>query len=95
MTEQLDTIEIMGGKATIYRRVAGGSFHFFFRFKKEDKTFRQSLKTKSAAEATSKAEDLVVEILAKERQGIKVISSTFGGMVDAWHEHPLRCLGRK
>ena len=87
MAEQLDTIEILGGKATIYRRVEGGSFHFFCRLKSEGKRFRQSLKTVNAVEATSKAEDLVVEILAKQRQGLKVLSSSVGEVIDIWHAH--------
>lgn len=51
-------------------------------------------KTKNASEAIGKAEYLLIEILAKEKQGVKVMSSTFRDLILTWHQEALKRLQR-
>ena len=49
--KQLDTVEIIWGKYTIYERVVGGSLDFFCRLNQGNQRFRLLLKSKNAVEA--------------------------------------------
>ena len=58
------------------------------------KRYRKSLKTTNAAEATGKAEELLIEILAKQRQGVRVVSASVGEVIDIWRDHQMERFDR-
>jgi len=81
---RLDETEVLGGKAKVYRRVPGGTFHVYLWLSRERKRLRRALNTTDLAEATQKAEQVVLDVLQRQALGQKVLAATLGEVVDAW-----------
>ncbi len=81
---RLDEVAVLGGKARVYRRVPGGTFHVYLWLSKEKKRLRKALDTADLGEATRKAEALVLDVLQRQSLGQKVLAATLGEVVDAW-----------
>ena len=75
-----------GQRATIYRRKDSGAstWHFRLYVRDEGVHYRRSLKTSDRREAVQFAEKEIISILAKQQNGLKVISPTFAEAVRAF-----------
>ena len=81
---RLDETQVLGGKAKVYRRVPGGTFHVYLWLSKEKKRFRRALDTPDLTEAVRKAEEVLLDVLKRQSLGQKVLSASLGEVVDAW-----------
>lgn len=77
-------IPILGGKGAIYQRTPGGNWSVYYWVKAEKKRLRKSLDTADLGLATRLAEQIVLESLAKEQSGQKVLSASLGQVIDQW-----------
>ena len=75
---------VLGGAGTIYQRKAEGPWYLYFWLKKERKRFRQSLETTDKPLAIRTAEQIVLDALARQQAGQKVLSATIGEVIDKW-----------
>ena len=84
VTPFYDTTEILGGKATVYRREPGGCFYWRYWIPAEKKRISKSLKTRDLGAAVQLATERTLEAMAKERTGVKVISGTLADAINAY-----------
>ena len=79
---QDDVTEVLSGKAVIFKTPnSGGRYYVRMWLPAEKKYLRKSLKTKSKAEAISKAEQEVINTLSMVNSGYRIFSVTFDEMV--------------
>lgn len=81
---RLEPIPLLGGQALLYRRVEEGSWYVYMWLKTEKKRFRKCLETSDKALAIRTAESLVLDALARQQAGQKVLSATLGEVIDKW-----------
>ena len=89
MAKQTDTIPLPGGKLIIDRRTQGRLVSLRCRPQSADKRVRRSLKTSKSVEAVGKADAMLVEMLTKQRQGIRVVSGSIGVEIELLYAHQL------
>jgi hypothetical protein len=58
--------------------------YLYFWVKAERKRFRQSLETTDKALAIRTAVQIVLDALARQQVGEKVLSASLGGVIDKW-----------
>ncbi len=74
----------MDGRASIYRREAGGNFYVELWVPSAQRQIKRSLKTPSEETARLRAMEFVLEKLATEKAGLSVFSETLADMINAW-----------
>ena len=89
-----DQTEILGGKATVYRREEGGAFYWRYWIPAEKKRISKSLKTKDLGAAVQLGTERTLDAMSKERSGVKVISGTIGDAIDAYEAKQYARLAR-
>ena len=80
----LNQTPVLGGAGTVYQRKEGGPWYLYFWVKSERKRFRQSLETTDRPLAIRTAEQLVLDALARQQVGQKVLSSSLGEVIEKW-----------
>jgi len=80
----LNQTPVLGGAGTVYQRKEGGPWYLYFWVKSERKRFRQSLETTDRPLAIRTAEQVVLDALARQQVGQKVLSSTLGEVIEKW-----------
>lgn len=80
----LNQTPVLGGAGTVYQRKEDGPWYLYFWVKAERKRFRQSLETTDRALAIRTGEQIVLDALARQQAGQKVLSSTLGEVIDKW-----------
>lgn len=75
---------VLGGAGTIYQRKAEGPWYLYFWLKAERKRFRQSLETTDKPLAIRTAEQIVLDALARQQAGQKVLSASIGEVIAKW-----------
>lgn len=78
----LNQTPVLGGAGTVYQRKEGGPWYLYFWVKSERKRFRQSLETTDRPLAIRTAEQLVLDALARQQVGQKVLSSSLGEVIE-------------
>ena len=81
---RLEPTPLLGGQALVYRRVEGGSWYLYLWLKAEKKRFRKCLDTTDKALAVRTAEALVLDALARQQVGQKVLASNLAEVIDKW-----------
>ena len=80
----LNQTPVLVGAGTVYQRKQDGPWYLCFWVKAERKRFRQSLETTDQALAIRTAEQIVLDALARQQSGQKVLSATIGQVIDKW-----------
>lgn len=80
----LNQTPVLGGAGTVYQRKEGGPWYLYFWVKSERKRFRQSLATTDRPLAIRTAEQVVLDALARQQIGQKVLSSSLGEVIEKW-----------
>jgi len=80
----LNQTPVLGGAGTVYQRKEDGPWYLYFWVKSERKRFRQSLDTTDRALAIRTAEQIVLDALARQQVGQKVLSSSIGEVIAKW-----------
>ena len=83
---RLEPTSLLGGQALVYRRVEGGNWYVYLWLKAEKKRYRKCLETTDKALAIRTAEGLVLDALARQQVGQKVLASSLGEVIDKWEE---------
>ncbi len=83
---RLDPTPLLGGQALVYRRVEGGNWYLYLWLKAEKKRFRKCLETVDKALAIRTAEGLVLDALARQQAGQKVLAATLAEVIDKWEQ---------
>lgn len=80
----LNPTPVLGGAGTIYQRREEGPWYVYFWVKSERKRFRRSLETSDQSLAIRTAEKIVLDALAKQNAGQKVMSHSLGEVIEKW-----------
>jgi len=83
---RLEPTPVLGGQGLIYRRSAAGSWYLYVWLKAEKKRYRKCLETEDKAAALRQAEGTVLDVLAKQQAGQKVLASTLAEVIDKWEQ---------
>lgn len=94
MAPYLELTEILGGKAAVFRRVAGGAFYWRYWVPGEKAQVVKTLKTKDLGAAIQLGTERTLDAMAKERSGVKVRSGTLRDAINAYEAKQLGRLAR-
>ena len=83
---RIDPTPLLGGQALVYRRVEGGNWYVYLWLKAEKKRFRKCLETSDKALAIRTAEAFVLDALARQQAGQKVLASSLAEVIDKWEQ---------
>lgn len=83
---RLDPTPLLGGQALLYRRVEGGNWYLYLWLKAEKKRFRKCLETTDKPLAIRTAEGIVLDALARQQAGQKVLAASLAEVIDKWEQ---------